>query len=303
MIQRKHPVSSLTDETSPPTRTWPSRVSATTADCGTDVSLENSLDHNIGPPSKRHQDLRFLPTVILWSVRTFAKLVRSSFAFSQVNRWEIVISGHTKFWEGVPGFLREPTARAKQCIPRGRRKNYVPCWDKECEILNHSFFRAPVGTDFHRAASSLLSRLEHKQERWEEDVKSTDFSHCSRKACRTINKLTGRSGHSSWASPVSANSMASKLMKNGAHRTRAASPLGSSTRSCATYGRFQHLRVTVYGEIAAALTHLRESLLDRIPSSWSLYSTPGRLSNHDFSISLLNACANSKFQLSGEEHW
>ena len=22
---------------------------------------------------------------------------------------------------------------AKQCIPRGRRKNYVPCWNKECK--------------------------------------------------------------------------------------------------------------------------------------------------------------------------
>jgi len=27
---------------------------------------------------------------------------------------------------------------AKQCIPRGRRKNYVPCWDKECMTLNRS---------------------------------------------------------------------------------------------------------------------------------------------------------------------
>jgi len=35
---------------------------------------------------------------------------------------------------------------AKQCIPRGRRKNYVPYWDKECETLYCSFIRAPVGT-------------------------------------------------------------------------------------------------------------------------------------------------------------
>jgi len=48
---------------------------------------------------------------------------------------------------------------AKQCIPRDRRKNYVPCWDKECETLYRSFIRAPVGTYSDRAASSLLSRL------------------------------------------------------------------------------------------------------------------------------------------------
>jgi len=56
---------------------------------------------------------------------------------------------------------------AKQCIPRGRRRNYVPCWDKECETLYRSFIRAAVETDSDRAASSLLSRLEQKkQERW-----------------------------------------------------------------------------------------------------------------------------------------
>jgi len=80
--------------------------------------------------------------------------------------------------------------------------------------------RSLEGTDSDRAASSLLSRLEQKkQERWEEAVNSNDFSHSSRKAWRTINKLTGRSGRSSRLCPVSANSIASQLMKNGEHRT------------------------------------------------------------------------------------
>jgi len=77
-----------------------------------------------------------------------------------------------------------------------------------------------VGTDPDRAASSLLSRLgQKKQKRWEEAVNSIDFSHSSCKAWRTINKLTGRSGRSSHLCPVSANSIASQLVKNGAHRT------------------------------------------------------------------------------------
>jgi len=58
-----------------------------------------------------------------------------------------------------------------------------------------------------------------KQERREEAVNSTDFSHSSRKAWRTINKLTGRSGRSFHQCPVSANSIATQLVKNGAHRT------------------------------------------------------------------------------------
>jgi len=63
---------------------------------------------------------------------------------------------------------------AKQCIPRGRRKNYVPCWDKECETLCRSFTRVPVGTDEIVGTKRLRQK---KQERWEEVVNSIDFSH------------------------------------------------------------------------------------------------------------------------------
>jgi len=50
MIQRKQLVSSLTDGTSAPTQTWPSRASARTVDCRTDVFLESSHGQNIGLP-------------------------------------------------------------------------------------------------------------------------------------------------------------------------------------------------------------------------------------------------------------
>ena len=66
----------------------------------------------------------------------------------------------------------------KNCTPRGRRKNYVPCWDKVCETLYLSFTWVPEGTDSDRTPSSLLSRLgQKKQERWEEAVNSIDYSH------------------------------------------------------------------------------------------------------------------------------
>ena len=81
-------------------------------------------------------------------------------------------------------------------------------------------YRSPVGTASDRAASSLLSRIQQKkQDRWEEAVNSIDFSHSSRKAWRTINKLTGRFGRSSHVCPVSTNSIAWQFVKNGAHKT------------------------------------------------------------------------------------
>jgi len=81
-------------------------------------------------------------------------------------------------------------------------------------------YLSPSGAASDRAASSILSRLQQKKhERWEEAVNSIHFSHSSRKAWRTINKLTGRSGRSFRLCPVSANSIASQLVKNEAHRT------------------------------------------------------------------------------------
>jgi len=61
------------------------------------------------------------------------------------------------FWESL-------LSAAKQCIPCGCRKNYVPCWDKECETLYRSFIRVPVRSAFDRAVSSLLSRLQQKKQ-------------------------------------------------------------------------------------------------------------------------------------------
>jgi len=117
-------------------------------------------------------------------------------------------------------FCESLLSAAKQRIPRGRHKNYAPCWDKECETLYRSFTRAPVGTDSDRVALSLLYRQEQKnQVRWEEAVNSIKFLYSSRKAWSVISKLTGRSGCSSRLCPVSANSIASQLVKNGAHRT------------------------------------------------------------------------------------
>jgi len=173
--------------------------------------------------------------------------------------------------------------------------------------LYRSFIRAPVGTDSDRAASSVLSRLQQKkQELWEEAVNSIHISHSSCTAWRTINKLTVRSGRSSHLWPVSANSIASQLVKKGTHGTGAASPRGTSTSSCPTYGKSKHLNVTVSLIPLGRSTLLlpsgawsQESLRDSIPSSRRLYFTPGRLSNLSFGSFSLPACAISRFQISG----
>ena len=83
----------------------------------------------------------------------------------------------------------------------------------------------------------------------------------------------------------------------------------SSTNSCPTYGRFQHLRVTVSPNLSGRNSLLlpldarsQEYTRDWTPSSRSLYSMPGRFSNLGSATSSIPACTNSKFQRSGEEH-
>jgi len=105
-------------------------------------------------------------------------------------RRDITTSGQTNIEKTSQEPCENLLFAAEHCSPLGRRKNNVPCWDKQCESLYRSFVQAPVGTDPDRAASSLPSRLDDKkQEGWEEADNSIDFSHSSHKAWNTINKL------------------------------------------------------------------------------------------------------------------
>ena len=105
---------------------------------------------------------------------------------------------------------------AKKTIPRGYRNNYIPCWDAECKSLHKIFLQSPQGDDSSLAATALLAKLDRKwRDRWSEAVRSIDFSYSSRKAWSILNNLTGRSRHSPRHCPVSADAIASQLVRNG----------------------------------------------------------------------------------------
>ena len=105
---------------------------------------------------------------------------------------------------------------AKKTIPRGYRNNYIPCSDAGCESLYKTFLQSPQGDDSSLAATALLAKLDRKpRDQWSEAVQSIDFSHSSRKAWSILNNLTGKSRHSPRYCPVSANVIASQLVRNG----------------------------------------------------------------------------------------
>ena len=79
-----------------------------------------------------------------------------------------------------------------------------------------AFLQSPQGDDSSLAATALLAKLDKKRrDPWSEAVWSIDFSHSSRKAWSILNNLTGRSRHSPRHCPVSADAIASQLVRNG----------------------------------------------------------------------------------------
>ena len=104
---------------------------------------------------------------------------------------------------------------AKTTIPRGYRNNYIPCWDAECESLYKTFLQSPQGDESSLDTTAWLAKLDRKRrDRWSEAVRSIDFSHSSRKAWSILNNVTGRSRHSPRHCPVSADAIASQLVRN-----------------------------------------------------------------------------------------
>ena len=67
-------------------------------------------------------------------------------------------------------------------------------------------------------ATALLAKLDKKRrDQWSEAIRSIDFSHSSRKARSILNNLIRRSRHSPRHCPVSADAIASQLVRNGTY--------------------------------------------------------------------------------------
>ena len=134
---------------------------------------------------------------------------------------DLLPADSTNVDEAYQDFCNAITSAAKKTIPRGRRRNYTPCWDSECEKLYRSFLQAPSGTASNQAGATLLARINAKRlERWTEAVSTIDFTHSSRKAWSTINNLTGRSVRYHRPCPISANAIAAQLVKNGKYEVK-----------------------------------------------------------------------------------
>ena len=215
MTQRSPRASSLHDVTHTPTRTWHSPCAVAATQSQNDASLIDS-------PRSRHR-----PSII--KVPSLVQPI----AGKPVKRWNIrnanwkLFSAETeRRTSGLPNpqdgeadatyttYCNMLICAAKNSIPRGFNKHYIPGWDDTCNHLIREHQQATTKEDIDTTATALLHKLDEvRRARWTEVVASVYFTHSSRKAWQTINKLTGRSATHSGC-PVTANAIASQLQNN-----------------------------------------------------------------------------------------
>ena len=95
----------------------------------------------------------------------------------------------------------------------------------------------PEGYEFSRASTALLARVDRKRKDWwSEAVQNIDFSHSIRVAWSTLNNLTGRPRQFPRQCPVSANAIASQLVKTGNTRVQIERFLDSLCKNCLNFG-------------------------------------------------------------------
>ena len=107
------------------------------------------------------------------------------------------------------------TNAVKQSVPCGYHKNYIPCWDEECQQLYERHTAAISSERSEDTSNILIKRSDEKhQECWIETVESIDFTHSQPKSMH-INHLTGKTASKPDKCPVGANVIASQLLQNG----------------------------------------------------------------------------------------
>lgn len=83
-------------------------------------------------------------------------------------------------------FVKLLKRAATTAILRGHRQNYIPCWNKECELLLHEYEQS--GSEV--TANRLMALLdEERRNRWISAMEEMNHTHSSRKSWALLRKL------------------------------------------------------------------------------------------------------------------
>ncbi len=122
--------------------------------------------------------------------------------------------------ENYVQFVEAMRVASRKNIPRGCRTQYIPGLTEESKSLYEAYKEQyssnPFGDTTIEAGTKLVDNMTaEKKKRWEEVITSTDLTHNSRKAWKTIKKLSNDPTSSNPPCLVTANQVAHQLLVNG----------------------------------------------------------------------------------------
>jgi hypothetical protein len=100
-------------------------------------------------------------------------------------------------------------AVAKRTIPRGFRKEYIPCWSAETNTLYNEYQQHPSPA----SADAILNSLNAaRKEKWNDLMTNMNFTHTSRSSWNLLRKLGAAKQTKNSATNINPNSIASRLL-------------------------------------------------------------------------------------------
>ena len=122
--------------------------------------------------------------------------------------------------ENYEKFVNLVRRSSNKNIPRGCRTSYVCGLNDQSKDMYEDYQRRfaedPFNEDTVRVVDAQLDEIsEAQRSKWKEMIESTDFTHSSRKAWKTINKLTKDYTEPQQQCKVTADQVAHQLLLNG----------------------------------------------------------------------------------------
>jgi|UniRef100_A0A2S2QZI9 hypothetical protein len=119
------------------------------------------------------------PEISRWNLRKANWDKYTKYEGENINRINPTTINYTTF-------IKLIKTVATRAIPRGHRKNYLPCWTKECERLLNEYKQNNSEASANRSINLLD---EERRKRWESYVEELDFTHSIMKSWDLLRKL------------------------------------------------------------------------------------------------------------------
>ena len=149
---------------------------------------------------------------------------RFNFRKADWNGYSTELDNSIEDVEPIPSnynrFVENVRVASRRHIPRGCRTDYVQGLTDESknlyEAYKHQYSSNPFDNRTMESGNLLLDKMtEEKRKIWEEVITPTNMTHNSRKAWKTINKLSNDPTSSNPPCLVTANQVAHQLLVNG----------------------------------------------------------------------------------------